>query len=101
MEYNDLIDQAVGNSDPLMRLAYITAHNITTYTSVERNSTKPFNPLLGETYEFVNDKYRFFAEQVSHHPPISAYHCEGKQGYQIFSHTLTKSKFTGKNMSFY
>lgn len=23
---------------------------------------KPFNPLLGETYEFVSDSYRFFAE---------------------------------------
>lgn len=35
---------------------------------------KPFNPLLGETYEFVdaNKNFRFFAEQVSHHPPIGA-----------------------------
>lgn len=35
---------------------------------------KPFNPLLGETYEYVdaNKNFRFFAEQVSHHPPIGA-----------------------------
>lgn len=35
---------------------------------------KPFNPLLGETYEYARpDKgFRFFIEQVSHHPPVGA-----------------------------
>jgi len=49
--------------------------------------SKPFNPVLGETYEgfmsldFKNlknldknnlkDVYKIFAEQTSHHPPIS------------------------------
>jgi hypothetical protein len=42
---------------------------------------KPFNPLLGETFEFVKPgKYKFFAEQVSHHPPITAYVCLGDNG---------------------
>ena len=37
---------------------------------------KPFNPVLGETYEFIDPHYNthFIAEQVSHHPPISAYY---------------------------
>ena len=34
---------------------------------------KPFNPLLGETFELVGKDYRFLAEQVSHHPPITAF----------------------------
>lgn len=38
---------------------------------------KYFNPVLGETYEFIRPEYEFIAEQVSHHPPISAVHCEG------------------------
>lgn len=30
--------------------------------------------MLGETYELVTEDFRFIAEQVSHHPPISAYY---------------------------
>jgi len=37
---------------------------------------KPFNPLLGETFEMETAEFRFIAEQVSHHPPITAWHCE-------------------------
>lgn len=39
---------------------------------------KPFNPILGETFEFVSKDWRYMSEQVSHHPPITAYHVEGK-----------------------
>jgi len=39
--------------------------------------------MLGETYELVTEDYRFISEQVSHHPPISAYYQEGK-GYKTW-----------------
>jgi len=40
--------------------------------------SKPFNPLLGETYELVNQEggYCVIVEQVSHHPPMTALHAE-------------------------
>ena len=40
--------------------------------------SKPFNPLLGETYELVNQEgnYCVVSEQVSHHPPVTALHAE-------------------------
>lgn len=53
---------------------------------------KPFNPMLGETYELVTEDYRLFAEQVSHHPPISAYIQQGK-GYIFKGFMDSKSKF--------
>ena len=39
---------------------------------------KPFNPLLGETFESVRDDlgYAVISEQVCHHPPITVMHCE-------------------------
>jgi len=46
----------------LKRLAIVATYVITNLTVLERNATKPFNPLLGETYELVTDKYRFIAE---------------------------------------
>jgi len=40
---------------------------------------KPFNPMLGETFEMVTDKFRFFAEKCLHNPvQISANYLEGK-----------------------
>ena len=51
------------------------------FTNLERQSSKPFNPLLGETFEFTTDHFRYISEQVSHHPPISAWHCYGFDGY--------------------
>lgn len=37
---------------------------------------KPFNPLLGETYEFIDENSKTILEQISHHPPILAFHTE-------------------------
>jgi hypothetical protein len=55
---------------------------------------KPFNPLLGETYEYVTKTYKLFSEQVSHHPPISAMHCES-DNYELWTHTHVRNKFKG------
>lgn len=53
---------------------------------------KPFNPHLGETYELVTEDFRFIGEQVSHHPPISAYIQQGKS-YTVKGFFDTKSRF--------
>ena len=74
MEYTDLLDTAADRTDPTERLVYVAAFAASEYASTIGRVAKPFNPLLGETYEYVRpDKgYRFFIEQVSHHPPIGA-----------------------------
>ncbi len=62
---------------------------------------KPFNPLLGETFELVEDgKYRFLGEQVSHHPPVSAFHIQGEAGYKKYGTFNTKTSFGIGTMSF-
>lgn len=62
MEYCELLDTAIDQHDPLKRIAYVATYVITNLTCLERNSTKPFNPLLGETFEMVTSKFRFLAE---------------------------------------
>jgi len=59
-------------------MAYVMAFSLASLSlSVDRPSKKPFNPLLGETYELIEEnKFKFIAEQVSHHPPISAFFAE-------------------------
>jgi len=49
---------------------------------------KPFNPLLGETWqaEQANGGCRIFMEQISHHPPISAFEMIGPGGMETETH---------------
>jgi hypothetical protein len=57
---------------------------------------KPFNPILGETYELVTNKFRFFAEQVNHHPPVTAFVVE-TEGFKLetFSQVIQSFSFGG------
>ena len=74
MEYVDLLDAAAERMDSTERILYVAAFAASEYASTIGRVAKPFNPLLGETYEYARpDKgYRFLVEQVSHHPPIGA-----------------------------
>ncbi|KAH1100406.1 hypothetical protein GLYMA_13G083300v4 [Glycine max] len=102
MEYSYLIDRAYewgrrGNS--LMRILNVAAFAISAYASTEGRICKPFNPLLGETYEadFPDKGIRFFSEKVSHHPMIVACHCEGT-GWKFWGDSNLKSKFWGRSI---
>ncbi|CAD8094503.1 unnamed protein product [Paramecium sonneborni] len=43
---------------------------------------KPFNPILGETFQGFYDNCPIYCEQISHHPPICAIQMFGRQ-YRI------------------
>jgi hypothetical protein len=43
---------------------------------------KPFNPIIGETFQCSINGCPAYAEQISHHPPIAAFMLYGR-GYQI------------------
>lgn len=43
-------------------MAIVAAYAISMFTNLEKSNTKPFNPLLGETFEYVTDKYQVLAE---------------------------------------
>ena len=71
------------------RLVYATIFSVAQFNLQKNKTKKPFNPLLGETYEMIQEDYRFVAEQVSHHPPISAFYFQGN-GFDGFGNTETK-----------
>ncbi|KIX08186.1 uncharacterized protein Z518_02842 [Rhinocladiella mackenziei CBS 650.93] len=98
MEYADLLDIAADRLDSTERLVYVAAFAASEYASTIGRVAKPFNPLLGETYEYVRpDKgYRFFIEQVSHHPPIGAAYAESAR-WDYWGESAVKSKFYGKS----
>jgi len=91
MQYQHLLEEADDEEDPDVRLAKVTAFAVAVYSTMER-SKKPFNPILGETFELkMNDGSTYLAEQVSHHPPIGAGHVKtSKFTYDITSAVTTK-----------
>lgn len=78
MEYTTLLDTASDLPDSMERMLYVAAFAASEYASTIGRVAKPFNPLLGETFEYVRPDrgYRFVVEQVSHHPPIGAAYAE-------------------------
>jgi len=93
----DLLERAAVCQDPNRRLALATVGIIQAYSSMKLRKRKPFNPMLGETYELVTENYRFLAEKVQHTPmQIVAFSLEGR-GYKIngFNQPQPKFKFNG------
>ncbi|XP_019641700.1 PREDICTED: oxysterol-binding protein-related protein 1-like isoform X2 [Branchiostoma belcheri] len=99
MDYSYLLDKASASEDSLVRLQYVTAFAVSACSSNEHRLSKPFNPLLGETYELDRPDlgFRIVAEQVSHHPPVSAFYAEGKQ-WLFHGSVHPKLKFWGKSV---
>lgn len=98
MEYAELLYKADVASDSVNRLMLVAAFAASGYSNSDMRISKPFNPLLGETFEYVDKEkgFRYIAEQVSHHPPISACHCES-ENYIYWSEVNIKANFWGKS----
>ncbi|KAI8369452.1 Oxysterol-binding protein-domain-containing protein [Radiomyces spectabilis] len=102
LEYSELLDKAASLPDSLERLMYVSAFIVSSYASSQyRTGRKPFNPMLGETYENIRpDKgFRFIAEKVCHRPLMIAAYAESKS-FKYWQCSKLKSKFWGKSMEF-
>ncbi|CAK4031153.1 Oxysterol-binding 1 [Lecanosticta acicola] len=101
MEYTPLLDAAADRTDSTERMVYVAGFAASEYASTIGRVAKPFNPLLGETYEYVRPDlgYRFFIEQVSHHPPVGAAYAESPK-WTYYGESSVKSKFYGKSFEF-
>ncbi|CRK98250.1 CLUMA_CG011612, isoform A [Clunio marinus] len=120
----DLFIRIADFKDPRDRMVQVVRWYLSAYHAGRKSSVakKPYNPIIGEVFrchwnipEFENkqnesskvikdgpvpwcknDQLTFVAEQVSHHPPISAFYAEHQSKRISFSaHVWTKSKFLG------
>ncbi|XP_067833845.1 oxysterol-binding protein-related protein 1 isoform X2 [Heptranchias perlo] len=101
MEHTYLIHEANSCRDSLERMQCVAAFAVSAVASQWERTGKPFNPLLGETYELVRQDlgFKLISEQVSHHPPISAFHAEGLvQNFVFHGSIYPKLKFWGKSV---
>lgn len=97
MEFSECLDAAALQPDSTRRIAYVAAFAASNYSSTIGRIAKPFNPMLGETFEYARPdlNYRYISEQVSHHPPISACFAESPT-WEYMGCVDAKSKFMGR-----
>lgn len=103
LEYSQLLDSAASASSQSSnyRLLCVTAFAISTLSSSrvkERAIRKPFNPMLGETFELVREDrgFRFVAEKVCHRPVRMA--CQAESEKWTFAQApMPTQKFWGKS----
>ncbi|XP_073844204.1 oxysterol-binding protein-related protein 9 isoform X1 [Musca autumnalis] len=116
----DLFVKIADLDNPRDRIVQVCRWYLSAYHAGRKSAVakKPYNPILGEIFQCywdipgeipdedkVNDgpvpwcrknQLTFLAEQVSHHPPISAFYAEHYNKKITFSaHVWTKSKFLG------
>ena len=93
-QYAYLLNSAAQEPNPYIRLAKSATFCIGQFVINNGRQAKFFNPLLYETYEYVDNEqnFRYMSEQVSHHPAISAYFAEGN-GWNIYANTNAIIKF--------
>uniref|UniRef100_W5MUE6 Oxysterol-binding protein n=2 Tax=Lepisosteus oculatus TaxID=7918 RepID=W5MUE6_LEPOC len=120
----DLFVSIADQTDPRDRMVQVVKWYLSAFHAGRKGSVakKPYNPILGEIFlchwdlpseneentEPVSEgpvpwctktNVSFVAEQVSHHPPISAFYAECyNKKIQFNAHIWTKSKFLGMSI---
>jgi hypothetical protein len=96
-----LLDKAAETQDPAQRLKYVVAFFMAGFhrNPSEMLTTGPLNPILGETfYAEKRDGTKIFCEQISHHPPVSAYLINHPTGaYKLYGKGEVTAKMAGLN----
>ncbi|XP_019623650.1 PREDICTED: oxysterol-binding protein 1-like isoform X1 [Branchiostoma belcheri] len=101
-EYSDILNKAAQLESSTEQLAYVAAFTASAYSTTTQRTGKPFNPLLGETYELdLTEEFgwRAITEQVSHHPPAAAAYVDSKHGWESWQEFTMTSKFRGKYLN--
>ncbi|KAF9229827.1 Oxysterol-binding protein [Gyrodon lividus] len=105
MSHPDLIFGSENCADPEERFIRVLQYYLAGWHIKPKGVKKPYNPVLGEffrcRYDYSNGTRGFYvAEQVSHHPPISAFfYISPANRICIVGELRPKSKFLGNSVS--
>jgi len=119
----DIFLSVTDGKSPEERMTRVLRWYLSSFHAGRQSSVakKPYNPILGETFrchwkvdeDDGDGPYKdgilpwcsrsdltFVAEQVSHHPPISAFYAEhAKKRMSVNAHIYTKSSFLGMSIA--
>ncbi|KAF9651982.1 Oxysterol-binding protein [Thelephora ganbajun] len=105
MAHPDLIFGAEKVNDPEERFIRVLQYYLAGWHIKPKGVKKPYNPVLGEffrcKYQYPDGTQGFYiAEQVSHHPPISAFfYISPMNKLCIVGELRPKSRFLGNSVS--
>ncbi|KAL0945543.1 hypothetical protein HGRIS_014705 [Hohenbuehelia grisea] len=105
MSHPDLIFGAEHCNDPEERFTRVLQYYLAGWHIKPKGVKKPYNPILGEffrcRYDYSDGSKGFYiAEQVSHHPPVSAFfYISPANRVSILGELRPKSKFLGNSVS--
>lgn len=90
------LNRAADATDPVERMKLVLAFTVAgMHHSV--GQLKPFNPILGETFQtMLNDGTEVCCEHTSHHPPISNFQFTGNK-YSLAGYVLWHGSFSMKS----
>ncbi|WFD17879.1 hypothetical protein MCAP1_000088 [Malassezia caprae] len=103
LSHPDILFDADRMENPEERFLAILTYYMSGWHIKPKGVKKPYNPVLGEffrcTYTYPNGTHGvYIAEQVSHHPPISAYYyVSPENNVLIYGDLRPKSKFLGNS----
>ncbi|XP_032305534.1 oxysterol-binding protein-related protein 8 isoform X3 [Drosophila ananassae] len=101
----DILSKAVHEDDAFTRMKLVVQWYLSSFYKKPKGLKKPYNPILGERFRCywqhpTGSKTFYIAEQVSHHPPVSAFYVTNREdGFSITCSILAKSKFYGNSTS--
>ncbi|XP_015766303.1 PREDICTED: oxysterol-binding protein-related protein 8-like [Acropora digitifera] len=103
--HSDILSRAAREENAYNRMKEVVRWYLSGFYKKPKGLKKPYNPILGETFRCFwlhpnGTRSHFVAEQVSHHPPVSAFYVSNREeGYVVNCSCLAKSKFYGNSSS--
>ena len=105
LRYQSMLASCQSVEDPVERILQVTRWFLTSVERMEQMSKKPFNPVVGEelnawVHAPGGGLTQLKAEQVSHHPPVSAILMRNeKTGVEFRSNVKFGITFNGNSVS--
>uniref|UniRef100_A0AAY4D0G4 Oxysterol-binding protein n=1 Tax=Denticeps clupeoides TaxID=299321 RepID=A0AAY4D0G4_9TELE len=102
----DFLSESAVEENAYNRMKKVVKWYLSGFYKKPKGLKKPYNPIIGETFRCMwihpktNSKTFYISEQVSHHPPVSAFYVSNrKDGFCLSGSILAKSKFYGNSLS--
>lgn len=101
-EFANLLNDASIETNQDLKFLKVSTFAISclgSFRSKIRNLRKPFNPILGESYEFINDElnYRLIGEKICHKPQIFTFNIDS-ENWEVSLTLNPDQKFWGKSV---
>ena len=88
------LTRAAHSPDVLERLKWVTVHLIS-FLHLTTTQIKPFNPLIGETFQCRIGNLKLYLEQTANHPiTANFYGIDDDKTYEMFGYQITDASVT-------